>query len=417
MNIFSLNTIYAQQLNNNLTATDNTLPLPKACVYDDGENPKIDPDQCEEISNNEETLGNNNIFFTLNSPRSFDSYMCTLQERNGIVITSFDCTISPNVAEADFPDLDDGDYTFTVTAQRTISDNNPLTPDIVEEAASPPFNFRVGIGSDGGGGGSDSFDDGQQGQDVPVFAEAGENDGFDRLNPIWRACDPENIGARTEVAVQNGLVGMKYTAQGTVFFNDFVHQLNKFNTNDFVLEIKANFLSGVIVAELFPTAEDIHPVKTQADLYKLDPLLVTNEQTPKDGTNSPNRAPFDFESAETKCLYSAPKTATSWDIEGMDVRVSADVFAASNPPFRQCQLPQSEGVTYKVTFTLNDKDKKNLLHGHKDVLFTIFQQLSGEAPEYHGFLQFNPYEDDEKRISLSLDGKDIVTECKTKILY
>ena len=60
------------------------------------------------------------------------------------------CQVSNTVAEADLPNIEDGDYTFTVTAIRTISDNNPLTPDTVEEAASPPFNFRVGIGGDGG---------------------------------------------------------------------------------------------------------------------------------------------------------------------------------------------------------------------------------------------------------------------------
>jgi len=137
-------------VDNVITDSIITIPLPKACVYDDGENPKLDPDECEEIGNNEETLGRDNIFFTLVSPRSFDSSTCILQDRDaGIVINSFDCTISHNVAEADFLNLEDGDYTFTVTAQRTISDNNPLTPDIVEEAESPPFNFRVGIGGVG----------------------------------------------------------------------------------------------------------------------------------------------------------------------------------------------------------------------------------------------------------------------------
>ena len=81
---------------------------------------------------------------------------------------------------------------------------------------------------------------------------------------------------------------MKYTAQGKVEFKDFISQLNKFNTNDFVLEVKVNFLSGVLVAELFPTVRGIEAIKTQESLYKLDPLLVTNEQTPKDGTNAPN---------------------------------------------------------------------------------------------------------------------------------
>ena len=251
-----------------------------------------DPDDCEEISNNndEGTLGKDNIFFTLVSTRGFDEYTCTLQNRDsGTVITTFDCFISNTVAEADFPNLEDGDYTFTVTALRTISDNNPLTPDTVEEAASPPFNFRVGIGGDGGGGGGSDFDVGEQGQDVPqIAANAGTaENGFPRLNPIWRACDPNDIGAK-DVVVQNGLVGMKYTAQGKVEFKDFISQLNKFNTNDFVLEVKVNFLSGVLVAELFPTVRGIEAIKTQESLYKLDPLLVTNEQTPKDGTNAPN---------------------------------------------------------------------------------------------------------------------------------
>jgi hypothetical protein len=416
MNIFSLNKIYALQNENIETLT---LPLPKACVFDDDENPKIDPDECEPIENNEETLGSDNIFFTLNSsPQSFDLFTCTLTDQNGAVIGSFDCLITPTVAEAIFESLDDGDYVFTVTAQRTIGDNNPLTQDIIEEAASPPFNFRVGIGGDGGGSDVGDGDLLEPGEDLPAIAgEQGTASlGFPRLNPIWRACDVENIGTRNTV-VQNGLTGMKYSAKGTVFFKDFVQQLNKFNTNDFVLEIKVNFLSGVMVAELFPTPRNINTITTQADLYELDPLLVTNEQTSKQGTKAPNRIPFEIESVDTKCLYSAPKIATSWDIEGMNTHVSADVFAASNPPFRQCVEPQTEGVNYKITFTLSDKDRKNLLHGHKEVLFTIFQQLSGENPEYYGFLSFDPFEDDEQRLSLTLDGKDILTECSTSLLY
>jgi hypothetical protein len=125
------------------------LPLPTACVFNDGDNPKID--KCDEISPDQETLGSDNIFFTLNSPRAFDLYTCTLQVQDGPVLSSFECRISSNVAEAQIEDLDDGDYVFTVTAQRTIGDNNPITQDALEEAASPPFNFRVGIGGDGGG--------------------------------------------------------------------------------------------------------------------------------------------------------------------------------------------------------------------------------------------------------------------------
>jgi hypothetical protein len=54
---------------------------------------------------------------------------------------------------------------------------------------------------------------------------------------------------------------MKYIAQGTVFFDDFVQQLNKFNINDIVLEIKVNFLSGVLVAERFLTVRGIDTIK------------------------------------------------------------------------------------------------------------------------------------------------------------
>jgi hypothetical protein len=417
MNMFSLNKIYAQDSNNLDTIIQ--LPLPAACVFDDGENPRID--ECDEIDNNEETLGRDNIFFTLNSPRSFDSYTCTLQLQNGVVISSFECGISSNVAEAELENLDDGDYVFTITAQRTISDNNPLTPDAIEEAASPPFNFRVGIGGDGGGFDEGNF--GEQGEDSPpvAFDAADPQEGIARLNPIWRACDTANIGAVT-AEVQNGLSGTKYTAKGTVFFKDFVQQLNKFNTNDFVLEIKVNFLSGVMVAELFPTVRDKNTIKTQADWYELDPLLAANEQTPKRGTDAPNRVPFEIESVDTECLYVAPVIGTSLDIEGVNTHLSKDVLAASNPPFRQCVQPGSntfatEGATYKIIFTLDDRDRKNLLQGHKDVLFTIFQQLSGDNPEYYGFLSFDPYKQDEERLSLTLSGKDILTECRTSLLY
>ena len=145
MDMSSLNKVYAAT-DNGLTATVLTLPLPKACVCDDGEE-KYEtriPDDCEEISNNndEGTLGKDNIFFTLLSTRGFDEYTCTLQNRDsGTVITTFDCFISNTVAEADFPNLEDGDYTFTVTALRTISDNNPLTPDTVKENCKSSFQF------------------------------------------------------------------------------------------------------------------------------------------------------------------------------------------------------------------------------------------------------------------------------------
>ena len=73
-------------------------------------------------------------FFSLVSSRGFDEYTCSLQNRDsGTIITTFECQVSNTVAEADLPNIEDGDYTFTVTAIRTISDNNPLTPDTVEE--------------------------------------------------------------------------------------------------------------------------------------------------------------------------------------------------------------------------------------------------------------------------------------------
>jgi hypothetical protein len=416
MNIFSLNKIYAQDSNlENIIQ----LPLPTACVFDDGDNPRID--ECESISDNGETLGSDNIFFTLNSPQSFDTFTCTLQVREGPVLSSFECGISSNVAEAAIESLEDGDYVFTVTAERIITNNNLGSPPIIERGASPPFNFRVGIGGDGGG--FDEGELGQPGEDIPPTAsDPGDiKTGILRLNPIWRACDTTLIG-QEKAEIQNGLSGMKYTAKGTVFFKDFVQQLNKFNTNDFVLEIKVNFISGVMVAELFPTVRDKNTIKTQADWYELDPLLVANEQTPKRGTDAPNRVPFEIESVDTECLYVAPVIGTSWDIEGVNTRLSKDVIAASNPPFRQCVEPgnkdaSTEGATYKVIFTLDDRDRKNLLHGHKDVLFTIIQQLSGDNPEYQGFLSFDPYEHDEKRLSLTLSGKDILTECRTSLLY
>jgi hypothetical protein len=417
--VYSFDKVYAQQLNVNTI----TLPLPTACVFDDGDLPKVDPDDCTPIGNNEETLGSDNILFTLDSsPELFEIFMCTLKDQNGVLVSSGECGQSNNIAEAEYNDLADGTYTFTVTASRTIPDNNDNNEDITETAVSPEFNFVVGIGS----GGSD-FND--VGEDALAAGTKGTtpgatldnkdslNGGFARLNPIWRSCDVSKIGTEVVKNVQNSLSGMKYTAKGVVSFQDFSQQLRKFNTDNFVLEIYVNFLSGGIVAELYPTIQDINKIRTQSDLYKLDPFLVTSQQAPKDGTNSPNRVPFEIESVDTECVYEAPKIATSFNIGGSNTHTSQDVFAASNSPFQTCTTPESEAATYAITFSIRDKDRKNLLEGHQNVQFTIFQQISGNNPNYYGFLIFNPLQSDEQRLNLMLNGNNIVTNCRTSLLY
>ena len=415
--IYSFDKVYAQ-LNDNIR----TLPLPTACVFDDGDLPKVNPDDCTPISNNEETLGSDNILFTLDSsPELFETFMCTLKDQNGVLVSSGECFKSNNIAEQEYLDLADGTYTFTVTASRTINDNdNDNTDDITETAASPEFNFVVGIGSSSDFGvGEDPLEQGDAGTAPGNAIDTRDNNGgFARLNPIWRSCDVQQIGEKQVTGSgQNSLSGMKYTAQGIISFQDFSQQLKKFNTDNFVLEIYVNFLSGGIVAELYPTIVDIHKIKTQSDLYKLDPFLVTSQQAPRDGANSPNRVPFDIQSVDTECVYQAPKIATSFNIGGSNTHVSKDVFIASNSPFQKCVAPESEAATYSITFSIRDKDRKNLLEGHQNVQFTIFQQISGNNPNYYGYLIFDPYKKDEQRLNLMLNGNNIITNCRTSLLY
>jgi hypothetical protein len=410
--------IYAQIDNNKIP-----LPLPTACVFDDEDLPKQDPDDCDPISNNGDALGKDNIFFTLDSsPDLFDTFICTLKDQNNNVFSSGECFKSNTIAEEEYRDLADGLYTFTITASRIVNDNDgDTTDDITQTGVSPEFVFTVGGGSDGGsdfGGGEDPLEAGSQ-DAAPSGGIASlkqdSNGGFPRLNPIWRTCDAQAIG--TDQNVQNGLSGMKYTAKGVISFQDFSQQLRKFNTNNFVLEIYVNFLSGGLVAELYPTIVDINSKRSQSDLYKLDPLLVTGQQAPKDGTKSPNRVPFDIDSVDTECVYQAPKIATSLNIGGVNTHVSPEVFKASNSPFRTCTNPESEAATYSIIFTIRDTERKNILEGHQNIEFVIFQQLTENNPEYYGYLIFNPYENDEERLNLMLTGRDIVTNCRTSLLY
>jgi hypothetical protein len=147
----AVNTVesFSKNHTNTLSLDSNmiTLSLPTACVFDDGDLPKVDPDDCTPISNNEETLGSDNILFTLDSsPELFETFMCTLKDQNGNLISSGECGQSNNIAEDEYNDLADGTYTFTVAASRTITNNNN-SADITETAVSPEFNFVVGIES------------------------------------------------------------------------------------------------------------------------------------------------------------------------------------------------------------------------------------------------------------------------------
>jgi hypothetical protein len=143
------------------------LPLSTACVFDDGELPKVNPDDCDPISNNEDSLGSDNILFTLDSsPQLFDSFFCTLKDQNGVLVVSGECFKSNTIAEEEYRDLADGTYTFTVTASRIVNDSDgDNTDDITQTATSPEFDFVVGIGSDGGsdfGGGEDPLEPGAE---------------------------------------------------------------------------------------------------------------------------------------------------------------------------------------------------------------------------------------------------------------
>ncbi len=411
--------IYAQTTNNNIQ-----LSLPTACVFDDEDLPKQDPDDCDPIGNNGDTDGKDNILFTLDSsPELFDTFFCTLKDQNGNLVSSGDCFQSKTIAEEEYRDLVDGVYTFTVTASRTVNDNDGDTSDdITESGVSPEFVFTVGAGSNGGGSDfnvDDALDAGSEdtapGTGVASIKQNDANGGFKRLNPIWRSCDVQTLGE--DKTVSNGLSGMKYSAKGVISFQDFSQQLRKFNTNNFVLEIYVNFLSGGLVAELYPTIVDINSKRSQSDLYKLDPLLVTGQQAPKDGTKSPNRVPFDIDSVDTECVYQAPKIATSLNIGGVSTHVSPEVFKASNSPFTTCTNAESEAATYSIVFTMRDTERKNLLDGHQNIEFVIFQQLTENNPEYYGYLIFDPYENDEQRLKLTLTGNDIITNCRTSLLY
>jgi len=138
--------IYAQ-------TTNIQLSLPTACIFDDEDLPKQDPDDCDPIGNNGDTDGRDNILFTLDSsPELFDTFFCTLKNQNGNLVSSGDCFQSKTIAEDEYRDLVDGVYTFTVTASRTITNgNNDNSDDITESGVSPEFVFTVGAGSNGGG--------------------------------------------------------------------------------------------------------------------------------------------------------------------------------------------------------------------------------------------------------------------------
>ncbi len=142
---FSKNHTNTLSLDSNMIA----LPLPTACVFDDGDLPKQNPDDCDPIENNGDTDGSDNILFTLDSsPELFDSFFCTLKDQNGNLLVSGDCFQSKTIAEEEYRDLVDGVYTFTVTASRTITNgNNDNSDDITESGVSPEFNFVVGTGS------------------------------------------------------------------------------------------------------------------------------------------------------------------------------------------------------------------------------------------------------------------------------
>jgi len=178
--IFSFGKIYAaQQATNSNTITrindPISLSLPKACVFADGLTPR-DPENCVQIQNNEETGGDDNIFFNLRSDEAVDNFKCELRDRNGALVPTTvlqqqdnptDCTIDANNMEIIYKDLPDETYSFTVIATKQeetiLNDNNGNTGNNVVQLTertgkSPPFNFIVGTGSGFSGGAGLSAD-------------------------------------------------------------------------------------------------------------------------------------------------------------------------------------------------------------------------------------------------------------------
>jgi hypothetical protein len=437
--IFSFGKIYAaQQATNSNTITrindPISLSLPKACVFADGLTPR-DPENCVQIQNNEETGGDDNIFFNLRSDEAVDNFKCELRDRNGaLVLTTIlqqednptDCTIDANNMEIIYKDLPDETYSFTVIATKQeetiLNDNNGNTGNNVVQLTertgkSPPFNFIVGTGS-GFSGGAGFSADRRATEATPSNLETtgktgtqGTNGVIPRLNPIWLSCNAIDTGDK----IQNGLSAMKYSAYGVVSFDDFNKQLKKYNTNDFTFEVFLDFINGVIAADLYATTADIDKIPSKKNLFELDPYLRTEEQVSRHTNAGPDRFPFGIKAVDTECVYKAPPNAVSLTPQGIPVFINEEVFQHGNPPFQDC--PTSNAATYTTTFSIAKDDRKLFDQGHQNVRITITQFINGNTPSYEGTLILDPYEDDEERIQLNLDGGNIVTECLNSVIF
>jgi hypothetical protein len=417
LNIFPFTKAYAQE--------DIDVQPPTACVFNDNVDPKQDPDDCFPISNSGGTFARDNIIFSVSTDEPVDTFRCSLKDQNGNPVTLVgnqpnptSCKVTDISAEQTYFNLDDGIYTFQAFVSKEVNtDNNDNTLE-TRTGKSSTFTFTVGTGrGQSGGAGIDLANPSSPATATRFNLDDDDDDGIvNRLNPIWRSCDANNDDSGQESTVQNGLSAMKYSATGILKFGDFPSQLKKFDTNNFVLQIYVNFVNGGLLAELFPTVENIDKIKSLADLYNMDPYMIPNEQTSRHDNQVPNRIPFGIESVDTDCAYQAPIIATSLETPGVATSTSEGVFKNSNPPFRTCT--DSEAANYLITFSFKNSERKEFnINGYQKVKFIITQQISGLNPEYVGTLIFNPYENDEERIDLALSGNSIITECKTMLLY
>jgi hypothetical protein len=136
------------------------LSLPKACTFDDSDDPIEDPDTCTPIQPNQNAGSDNSILFNLDSSEPVDTFRCELLDQNGNIAVlpagnpanPGDCKIDSNHVQIQYTNLDDSRYTFIVraTKQEDISQTNnanAATVTVTRTGESPPFVFIIGTGA------------------------------------------------------------------------------------------------------------------------------------------------------------------------------------------------------------------------------------------------------------------------------
>ena len=405
------------------------LPSVSACSYDDGDDPISDPenDECFAFQSNGDTFGLDNVLFALVSTEEWETYTCTLVNENDIIVpppgNNNNCRSSSTTAQMVYENLEDGEYTFTITSTRQLDSNNVQLVNSEETGSTPPFIFEVntGSGSSGGAGTGDETND-QPGTSFTVEggSSSATNDNVaQRLNPIWKPCQADTSSTSNPPGSKSdtrSLSATQYTTTGNFDADEFFEELRDFDRDDFVLEINVNFLSGSLIADVYPTSKNVKNTESFDDTFKMDDNLTPAENSAKKRDKIPERIPFMIESVDTNCIYQAPNIATSMERGGANTLVSSQVYDNSNPPFAKCD--GSESATYTMIFNIKERDTKGYdFSGIQDTKFVIKQQITGNNPEYTGSLIFDPYEKDQQIIDLEITGSNIVTQCTKALLY